>query len=142
MAKDQLPGFWEIRRLLYSKDVSSGEVSAAADKLAAAERYSDALDCYERAENMGKVLAVSERAFAEGDVGVWLKGKRILKESVQPEEWQKIAAVALMSGKEHFALFAYRRAGDEAKVEEIRRGMLNRKGPPPSGGPVSEGSPA
>ena len=137
MAKEQLPGFREMRRLLYSKNVPVEDIVAAAAELAKAERYSDALDLYEKAQNLEGVRSISEKAFSDGDVGIWMKARRILKEPISPEEWAKLAEVALSAEKPHFALFAYKRAGDEAKAEELQRTLSGDKGlvPPPKGTP-------
>jgi hypothetical protein len=133
MAKDQLPGFWEMRRLLYSKNVAVEDIVAAADELARAERYSDALDLYEKAQNLEGVRSVAAKVFSDGDVGIWMKARRILKAPITVEEWGKLAEVALSAEKPHFALFAYKRAGNEPKVEELQRALSGDKGlvPPP-----------
>jgi len=131
MGKDQLPGFDEKRRLLYSTEVRVEETNAAADRLLASEYYDDALDLYEKVQNLEKVRTVCQVAFAAGDVGLWMKCRRILKEPIGPEEWQKIGEIALMADKQRFALFAYQRAGDEAKVEQLRQTLLSK--PPPEG---------
>jgi cytochrome c-type biogenesis protein CcmH/NrfG len=138
MSKDELPGFEHIRRLLYSKEVDVEEVRTAAHALAEAERHDDALDLYERlvrdkndqAGGTERVRGICAKAFSEGDVGVWMKARRILKEPIKPEEWQQIGAIALSLGKQSFALFAYQRSGDQAKVEELCQTLAGKTNAP------------
>jgi G3E family GTPase len=130
MAKEQLPGFKQIRDLLYSKNVPVEEITAAADELTEAERFSDALDLYEESGDLERVRAICARALSEGDVGIWMKARKILKEAITPDEWRKIADIALIAEKPHFALFAYKRAGDEQKVEELSQKISGVKAPP------------
>jgi hypothetical protein len=124
---DQAPGFQQKRKLLHGKAIPAEAVNAAGDRLMAAESYEDALDLYEKAGSFERVRRICTTAFEIGDVGLWMKCRRILKEPTSPEDWRKIAEKALTAEKPRFALFAFQRAGDETKVEELRQTLFGKR---------------
>ena len=120
MADSEQPEFFEKRRFLYSDDVPVDEAIAVGRKFMDAERYSDALEFFDRARSHEDVCRVAEIAMDNGDTAIWRRCKRILGEEPDAPALVKLAVRAEELGKYSFAIEARRRLGDEEEVERLR----------------------
>lgn len=121
------PTFAEKRKLLFGKDVSAETLDACGDFLVGEGRLEESLEFYEKSKNADKLRGVLGTAVQEGDVCLFLRAKKLLKENATPQEWEKIAWNAAGAGKLRFALTAYERAGNAAKVEELKAKIQQTK---------------
>ena len=119
MGKKELPPFFEKRAILYSDDVPVERVNEVGREFMEAELYDEALEFFDRTKSEEDVRRVADIAFKNGDVGVWLRCKRILTEDPDEQSLQGIAANAEAQKKYMFAAEAWRRLGDEEQVERL-----------------------
>lgn len=129
MADDEQPEFFEKRRLLYSDDVPVDEVIAVGHKFMDVERYSDALEFFDRARSHEDVRRVADLAMDNGDTAIWLRCMRILGEEPDAPTMVKLALRAEELGKYSFAIEARRRLGDEEEVERLRARLASPDAP-------------
>lgn len=120
MAKRDLPPFFEKREVLYSDDVPVERVNEVGRQFLEAELYNDALEFFDRTKSEDDVHKVAAIAIELGDVGLWLRCKRILTEPPDEPTLRQIAASAEAQKKYMFAAEAWRRIGDEEQVERLR----------------------
>ncbi len=123
MANDDLPDFYEKRRVLYNDDVPVEEVIAMGRRFMEAEMYNDALEFFERGRSDEDTRRVAEAAMELGDTAIWLRCKRILREEPDEESLRAIAKRAEAQGKFMFAIEAYRRLGEEEQIERLRAAL-------------------
>jgi len=121
MAKNELPNFFKRREILFSDEISPDEVDRYGDMFLEAGRVNEALDFYEKSGNKERVRRVLQMAEEEGDLGVWMRAKVLLKETPKPAEWERMAERALSAGKEHYAIYALEKAGKQDRAEELKQ---------------------
>jgi len=81
--------------------------------------FSDAIDFFAKAEAKEKLKALLPQIIEEGDVFLFTKIYRLLKEDPPQTAWQEIGEIAFKLGKWQFALRAFQVLGDKDKVAEI-----------------------
>lgn len=80
-----------------------------------AEWLSDAIDCFERAEDRAGLDEV-KRAAIERDVFALARLARVEGGGVTPEEWRRAGEAAGDQGRDRAAALAFERAGDADKA--------------------------
>jgi hypothetical protein len=122
MAKNQdLPGFYEKRKILFSEKTSAEKMRATGEAFMEAGRYDDALEFFERCEAADLVRQVAARAMEEGNTPLYMRAKRVLEEPMSENEWAGLAEKAERCGRPTMAYVARRKAGDEAEAARLRR---------------------
>ena len=80
---------------------------------------SDAIDFFAKAEAEEKLKALLPQVISEGDVFLFTKIYRELKETPSQTAWREIGEAAFKLGKWQFALKAFQALDDKDKVAEI-----------------------
>ena len=120
MNSADLPDFSTKREILYSDDVPVERVNEVGRQFMAAGLYNDALEFFDRSKSADDIQKVADIAFNEGDVAIWLRCKRILRQEPDEGSLEGIAGHAEAHGKLAFAIEAWRRLGKEEQVERLR----------------------
>ena len=138
--KRDLPGFYAKRKLLFGGKASPEKLREAGEMFMAAERYDDALEFFQRCRAEEPTRKIADLAMQAGNVPLYMRAKRVLREQIGEEEWSQIAAVAERAGAFAMALVAHNAAGHDEEAARLRRlvpGMETEEGqqeqPPPEG---------
>lgn len=119
-----LPNAISKRDLLYGAKNSTHSQTGA--KFEAEGWLSDALDFYHKADDSSALLRIQQKAAKEGNAFLVLKAARFLKQSGDPTG--TILEVARKSeelGMIRYAISAYERLDNQAKVRELRASVIN-----------------
>jgi len=93
------------REFLHSEKTSPETLSAAGRALLAAERYSDALDFFEKARDTDGIQKIKRIALQRGDTFLLARLDRFDRTLVTKEEWEAAAKTAAAEGKASMAEF-------------------------------------
>ncbi|HYG75447.1 MAG TPA: hypothetical protein VEK08_10635 [Planctomycetota bacterium] len=112
------------RDLLHSEKSSPAVLSRTAREFLALERYSDALDFFEKANDSEGIAEIKKIALAGGDTFLLARLDRFNAKWVNPEDWQQAASKAEAAGKPSMATFVARKmaaanASAAAKAAEM-----------------------
>ena len=120
MSSADLPDFSSKREILYSDDVPVEKVNEVGRQFMAAGLYNDALEFFDRSKSVDDVQKAADIAFKDGDVAIWLRCKRILRQEPDEASLEGIAAHAETHKKYAFAIEAWRRLGNDEQVARLR----------------------
>lgn len=121
----ELPGFAKKRKILFSNKTSKDELIRVGRAFAAELRFEDAIEFFARASATEEIEKIAETAREMADVSLYMRSMRVLKRPLAPEICVELAEKALAAGRPSMALVAYREAGMEDKVEEMRAKMVS-----------------
>jgi len=122
MAKrDELPGFREKRKILFSEKTSPEKMRQAGEQFMAAERYDEALEFFQRVNAGESTRKIASAAMERGNVPLYMRAKKVLREDVSEQEWLQLAANAKRAELWSAAYLALTRAGREDEAAEVRR---------------------
>jgi hypothetical protein len=108
------------RDLMHNPQVEKNELSQYGQEYLNQDRPADALDFFEKAENMDGIRQVREISLRAGEPFLLQQTSKLLKEKIATEIWEKVGAKALADGRLHQALAAFRAIQDENKIQEIQ----------------------
>lgn len=120
MAKIKLPDYKEKQKILYRDTTSQTALIAYGDKYLEAERISDAVDFYQKANHIEGLEKIKEIIIKEGDVFEFQHILNALNADASSEEWDTIGKRAFELGKYTFAIHALERAGNNSMVDKIK----------------------
>ena len=107
------------RDLLHNPEIKKNELSQYGNDYYDKNKLADALDFFQKAEDMDGVRRIMERSIEEGDPFLLQQTRKILKETISEEIWRKVGQKALDEGRFNQALTAFRSIPDENKIQEI-----------------------
>ncbi len=87
---------------------------------------SDAIDFFAKAEEWNELKSLLPRVIEEGDVFLFEKIYKSLKETPEPRLWEEIGQNALKQGKLLFAYKAFLKANLSSKVAEIEKALKEK----------------
>jgi hypothetical protein len=108
------------RDLLHNPQVGKSELSQYGQEYLNQERLADALDFFEKAEDLEGIRQVRESSIREGEPFLLQQTSKLLKEKIAPETWRMAGAKALDGGRLQQALAAFKAVQDENKIQEIQ----------------------
>ncbi len=117
--KQEIPGFTSKRKLLFSEKTKPGKMRETGESFMDAGRLDDALEFFERCDAQDLTRHVARRAMEEGNVPLYMRAMKILKEDAGPDDWRRLAANAEKAGAFATAMAAYRSAGLEEEAERV-----------------------
>lgn len=97
------------RDLLHSEKTSPQTLSKTAREFLAMERYSDALDFFEKARDAEGIKEIKKIAMANGDTFLLARLDRFDRTLVSREEWDAAAQKATSAGRPSMAAFVARK---------------------------------
>jgi len=121
MAKNQdLPGFYEKRKILFSERTSPEKMRRTGQMFMEAGRYDDALEFFQRCEAEDLVRRIAAEAMEDGNTPLYMRAKKVLGEQVSESEWTGLAAAAERAATPTMAHLAHRQAGHEEEAARLR----------------------
>lgn len=105
--------------MLHNQNIGSGEFAQYGWEYLKQERPVDALDFFERAQDLEGIRKIREWSLEEGDPFLLQQTSKLLKEPVSGESWRKVMEKAQAAGRLRQALIAAKALGDEEKIREI-----------------------
>ncbi len=127
MAKAKLPDYKEKQKILYRDNTSPSALADYGDKYLDAERISDAIDFYQKANHIEGLKKIKELAIEDGDVFEFQHILNALNTDASGEEWNTIGKKALELKKYTFAIHAFEKGGNKTMVDKIK-GLLPSEG--------------
>jgi hypothetical protein len=148
--KRDLPDFAEKRKILFGAKTTPEKLRETGMLFLEAERYDDALEFFQRCDAQDLARKVAEQAMSTGNVPLYMRARRVLREPVEADEWARLAAAAEKQGRISMAYVACLKAGDQAGAERLKALLPSQSGipeadagePAPDEGAEDEGSPA
>ena len=116
-----LPGFYAKRKLLFGAKTSPEKMREAGEMFMAAERYDDALEFFARCEGHEPARKIAGLAMEAGNVALYMRAKRVLREQITEGQWAQLAVNAERTGAFSMAQVAHRKAGHEEEAARLRR---------------------
>ena len=111
------------RDLLHSEKSPAAVLSKTGREFLALERYSDALDFFEKARDMEAISEIKKLALQTGDTFLLARLDRFDRKLLKREEWETAANRAVELGKSSMAQYVARKfappAGAVQKAEEL-----------------------
>ena len=123
MAKIKLPDYKEKQKILYRDNTSPTALTAYGDKYLEAERLSDAIDFYQKANHIEGLEKIRNMVVADGDVMDFQHTLNALNVDASREEWNRIGERALELKKYAFAIHAFEKGENNSMVEKIKKIM-------------------
>jgi len=120
VVKIKLPDYKEKQKILYKDNTSPTALTAYGDKYLEAERISDAIDFYQKANHIEGLEKIKERTIKEGDVFEFKHILNALNIDASSEEWNTIGKRAFELKKYTFAIHAFERGGNNSMVDKIK----------------------
>ena len=125
MAKIKLPDYKEKQKVLYKDNTPQTALIAYGDKYLEAERISDAIDFYQKADHIEGLGKIREMVVADGDVMDFQHTLNALNVDASREEWNRIGERALELKKYTFATHAFEKGENNSMVEKIKELMTS-----------------
>ena len=108
------------RNLLHNPNISSDELAQYGWEYLKQDRPVDALDFFEKAQNLEGIRRIREWSLEQGDPFLLQQTGKLLKEPAPEDSWRKIGEKALAAGRLQQALMAFKALADEEKIQEIQ----------------------
>lgn len=119
MKRQELPDYKEKQRILHLDRTQPATLSALGDRYLAAGRIADAVECFGRGNDAGKLRAIMARAEEEGDVQFFLQAVKALGREATQEEWSRLGEQALRRGRLTFARHAFEKSGNTEGLRQV-----------------------
>jgi len=114
-----LPNAERKRRFLHDEKTTDDGLNDLGDEFRRAGRLGEALEAYAKTGDEKRLRSLREHAVAKGEVFVLAQTERLLKDEAAARDWRMAAEQAEADGRLLHARTAFKRAGDEARAEEI-----------------------
>jgi hypothetical protein len=108
------------RDLLHNPNIGHSDYSQYGWDYFKQDRPVDALDFFEKAQDLEGIRQVKEWSLEQGDPFLLQQTSRLLKEPVPEDSWRKVVEKAQAAGRLQQALTAARALADEEKIQEIQ----------------------
>ena len=115
------------RDLLHDQGISGDELVQYGREYLKQDRPVDALDFFEKAQDLEGIRQIREWGIGKGDPFLLQQTTRLLKEPAPEGSWRKIGEKALADGRYQQALVAFKALADEEKIQEIQALMRPEK---------------
>lgn len=109
------------RDTLHSEKSSKETLSGIGREFLAAERYSDALDFFEKAQDLSAVNEIKQHALKVGDTFLLARLDRFDRNLISRDEWETAAKKATEEGRPSMAEFVAKRfaAAEAAAAKKL-----------------------
>ncbi len=121
MAGKKLLSCLKKRDLLNSGKADKSELIKLGERYLQENRFSDAIDFFEKAEHFEGLIQLKEQCVARGDYFLCQRLAKILEEAPPPKEWIQLGDNAFNLGKLLFARSAYQQAENPEKVAQVEK---------------------
>ena len=108
------------RDLLHNPSIGGDELAQYGWEYLKQDRPVDALDFFEKAQNLEGIRRIREWSLEQGDPFLLQQTGKLLKEPAPEDTWRKIGEKALAAGRLQQALMAFNALADEEKIQEIQ----------------------
>jgi hypothetical protein len=108
------------RDLLHNPNIGDDELSQYGWEYLKQDRPVDALDFFEKAQNLEGIQRIREWSLEQGDPFLLQQASKMLKEQVPEASWRKVGEKAKAAGRHQQALTAFKAVADEEKIQEIQ----------------------
>ncbi len=108
------------REMLHNTSISSDELAQYGWEYLKEDRPVDALDFFEKAQDLEGIRQIREWSLEQGDPFLLQQTGKLLKEQVPEDLWRKVGEKALGAGRFQQALMAFKALADEEKIKEIQ----------------------
>jgi hypothetical protein len=109
------------RDLLNSGKADKSELTKLGERYLHEDRFSDAIDFFEKAEHLKGLMQLKKQCVSKGDYFLCQRLAKILEESPPPKEWIQLGDNALNLGKLLFARSAYQQAENPEKMDQVEK---------------------
>ena len=106
--------------MLHNPNINADELAQYGWEYFKQERPVDALDFFEKAQNLEGIQRIREWSLEQGDPFLLQQTSKILKEQVPEESWRKVGEKAKATGRHQHALTVFKAIADEEKIQEIQ----------------------
>lgn len=120
----KLPDYREKQSILYIDRRSNKDLIAYGELCLAEGRLSDAMDFYQKANHIPGLEEIRNISEAAGDFMTYQHVLKALKQVSTDDDWNRIGQQAVEQKKYSFALHAFQKSNNAAKVEEVRNMIL------------------
>lgn len=107
----ELPNYQEKQRYLFAEKVAPETLKQLAGQFLSAGALTDALDFFERAQDLSGIEQIFQQAKREGDLFIAEKSAASLKRPLTQSDYREIAETAERLGKLSFAKLAAEKSG-------------------------------
>jgi len=108
------------RDLLHKQNIESSEFAQYGWEYLKQDRTVDALDFFEKAQDLEGIRKIREWSLEQGDPFLLQQTSKLLKEPVSGDSWKKVMEKAQSEGRLQQALTAAKALADEEKIQEIQ----------------------
>jgi hypothetical protein len=108
------------RDLLHNPQVTPDQLSQYGRGYLGEDRLVDALNFFEKAQDLEGVRQIRERSIEEGEPLLLQQTCKLLKENAPEEAWRKVGEKALSDGRFQQAITAFKAIQDEEQIEKIQ----------------------
>jgi hypothetical protein len=108
------------REMLHNTSISRDELAQYGWEYLKQDRPVDALDFFEKAQDLEGIRKIREWSLEQGDPFLLQQTGKLLKEQVPEDSWRKVGEKALGAGRFQQALMAFKARADEEKIKEIQ----------------------
>jgi hypothetical protein len=108
------------RDLLHNPNIGHSDYAQYGWDYFKQDRPVDALDFFEKAQDMEGIRRIREWSLEQGDPFLLQQTSKLLKEPVTEDSWRKVVERAQAAGRLQQALTAAKALGDEEKIQEIQ----------------------
>ncbi|MBA4394056.1 MAG: hypothetical protein C0407_10930 [Desulfobacca sp.] len=111
------------RDLLHNPQISNDQLSQYGREYFNQTRLVDALNFFEKAQDLEGIRQIRERSIEEGDSFLLQQTCKLLKDTVPEGDWRKVGEKALADGRFQQAMTAFKAIHDEEQIEKIQTMM-------------------
>jgi hypothetical protein len=108
------------RDLLHNPNIGRDELAQYGWEYLKQDRPVDALDFFEKAQNLEGIGQIRKWSLDQGDPFLLQQTGKLLKEQIPDDSWRKVGEKALTAGRLQQALMAFKALADEEKIQEIQ----------------------
>ena len=108
------------RDLLHHPNIGNEDLSQYGWEYLKQDRPVDALDFFEKAQNLEGIQRIKEWSLEQGDPFLLQQTSKMLKEPIPEASWRKVGEKSQAAGRYQQALMAYKAISDEEKIQEIQ----------------------
>jgi len=116
----KLPNYQEKQHILYIKHHSEKDLIAYGDAFLEEGKISDAIDFYQKANNVQGLEKIKGMAELSGDVMLLQQVLKPLRQTIPEETWNAIGQRALEFKKHLFALYAFEKGNNDTIAGRIK----------------------
>jgi hypothetical protein len=108
------------RDLLHNPQISNDQLSQYGREFFNQVRLVDALNFFEKAQDLEGIRKIRERSIEEGDPFLLQQTSKLLKETAPEGAWRKVGEKALADGRFQQAMTAFKAIQDVEQIEKIQ----------------------